>query len=215
MSDPFAKEKLYEALDFFSRNVKYAGKVKLFKLLYYLDLMTFRRTGKTVTGQRYEAWPKGPVPRNLDEEFRDPQSELHRRFDVREHQRIESDVFINLDTDEEQLETYQHSVQFVPSTVHSRTPYSHRFLTRREQDIAKLIAEVFYEAKASEMSDISHNKFGPWQKALLRGKKEGIDRPEVNLMEGVVAVGNKAEELPLEELKELVEDRERLRQALS
>jgi uncharacterized phage-associated protein len=214
MSDPFAKEKLYEALDFFSRNVKYAGKVKLFKLLYYLDLMVLRRTGKTVTGLRYEAWPMGPVPVSLDQQFGDPASELHQRFEIKEHQKIESEILVNLDTDEEQLETYQHSVHFIPSSVRSRTPYTHRFLTLREQGIAKLIAEVFYEAKASDMSDISHNKFGPWQKAIMRAKKEGLDRPEVNLMEGVVAVGNKAEELPLEELKELVEDRERLRQAL-
>ncbi|MDR2214606.1 MAG: SocA family protein [Nevskiaceae bacterium] len=173
MGDPFAQEKVYEALAYFSRNVKYAGKLKLFKLLYYLDLLVFRRTGNTVTGLRYEAWPFGPVPASLDQEFGNPESELHRRFSVERHQRIESEFEVTIDTDPEKLEAYQHTVRHIPGSIRPRAPYRHRFLTRREQLVAEYLAEVFREAKADEMTDISHNKFGPWKKAISRGNKVG------------------------------------------
>lgn len=214
MSDPFTKEKLYEALDYFSRNVKHAGKVKLFKLLYFLDLMVLRRTGKSVTGLRYEAWPMGPVPAELEREFQDPSSELHQRFEVKLHQRIESDLAVSLDTDEAELEAFRSTVQYIPGSIRGHMPYRHRFLTRREQGLAERLAEIFRDANAEAMSDVSHGKMGPWQKAIFRGRREHIERPEINLLEGVVACGDATEELPPEELKELIKERERLRQVL-
>jgi uncharacterized phage-associated protein len=215
VSGPFAREKLYEALDFFSRNVKYAGKVKLFKLLFYLDLMMFRRTGKTVTGLKYEAWPMGPVPADLDREFSEPSSEFRQRFDVTESKRVEYSALVTIDTPAESLGAAARAVSYIPTSIKCRRPGPARYLTKREQQIAAYLAEVFLNAKAEEMSDISHNKSGPWMKARTKGKKQGIDRPVVDLMEGVVAVGNHAEELPPEELRELVEERKRLHQALN
>lgn len=216
MNDPFAKEKVYEALDFFSRNVNHAGKIKLFKLLYYLDLLTFRRTGQTVTGLRYEAWPMGPVPAELDQEFRNRTSELHRRFEVEASHQIErppSDESADLDIGVFQIR--EADIQYVPTTIRGRTPYQHNYLTRREQQIAERLAEIFRDATAEEMTDISHGKTGPWRKAIIRGKREGVERPEVDLIEGEVSCGDRNEELSAQELKELVEERARLRQSLS
>ena len=214
LNDPFSKEKLYEALDFFSRNVRYPGKIKLFKLLYYLDLMAFRRTGQTVTGLTYQAWPMGPVPAELNQEFQDPSSELHRRFDVSEHQKLEQTADVTIDTDEAHLESFTYSLTHIPGSIKSWHPIELRHLTRREKQIAALLAEVFHDAKAAEMSDVSHGKSGPWMKAKTRGKKAGVARPDIDLMEGVVAVGDKKEELPIAELKELVEEHRKLHQAL-
>ena len=53
------REKLINAIIFFLQNTKYCGKTKLFKLLYLLDFMHFRATGRSVTGMKYYAWGHG------------------------------------------------------------------------------------------------------------------------------------------------------------
>ena len=55
------KEKLGNAVIYFSENTEHCHKLKLFKLLYYLDFWHFKETGKSVTGLTYNAWGKGPV----------------------------------------------------------------------------------------------------------------------------------------------------------
>ncbi len=42
-------------------NNKYLGMTKLYKLLYYLDFISFRDHGKSVTGDIYRRLPYGPV----------------------------------------------------------------------------------------------------------------------------------------------------------
>lgn len=208
------REKIYEALAYFSGNVRHAGKIKLFKLLYYLDLMHFRRTGRTVTGLVYKAWHMGPVPAVLDDEFQDSKSELFSRFTVQNSHRVEKYDTPTIDFSEEDVELGAANVAFIPSAIKPKTPYKHQFLTGREMEIAELLAEVFYDAPAKLMTDVSHNKFGPWKKALFKAKKTGIKRPPIDLMEGVVAVGQPKEELPMNELKEIVEERALIDQAL-
>lgn len=215
VNDPFAKEKLFEAIDYFTKNVKYVGKVKLFKLLYYLDLMTFRRTGRSVTGLVYNAWPKGPVPVKLDDQFKKESSELRTRFDVTDSSILEESIDVTIDTDAAHLEAHSGTFTRIPTKIRSRRPVVIRHLTRREQAIAAELAEIFKELRADQMSDFSHGKFGPWTKAIARGKRAGIDRPEIDFMEGEVTVGRKEDELPLEQLRELVEESQKLRQAFS
>jgi uncharacterized phage-associated protein len=48
---------------------KRPGKVKLFKLLYLIDFEAQVRLGQSVTGESYENFPMGPVPRTLWREF--------------------------------------------------------------------------------------------------------------------------------------------------
>lgn len=42
------------------------GKVKLMKLMYFLDFDFFEKYGKSVTGDRYVRMPLGPVPENAE-----------------------------------------------------------------------------------------------------------------------------------------------------
>ena len=55
------REKLNNAILFFAKKM-YLTKTKLMKSLYELDFRHFRETGKSVTGLKYYAWDKGPVP---------------------------------------------------------------------------------------------------------------------------------------------------------
>ena len=70
------REKLINSIIFFAENVKFCGKVKLFKLLYFLDFEHYRVTGRSVTGMEYFAWKMGPVPVDLDSEINSPQEDM-------------------------------------------------------------------------------------------------------------------------------------------
>lgn len=59
-------EKKYKnAVIFFARKIRNGtlGKLKMMKLLYYLDFDFFEKYGVPVTGDKYLRWENGPVPR--------------------------------------------------------------------------------------------------------------------------------------------------------
>ncbi len=60
------EEKYRNAILFFVSHIKALGKVKLMKLLYYLDFDHYEQYGASVTGDEYLRWPKGPVPANAE-----------------------------------------------------------------------------------------------------------------------------------------------------
>ena len=53
---------------FFANKIKNGtlGKLKMMKLLYYLDFDFFEKYGKSVTGDYYLRWERGPVPKMAD-----------------------------------------------------------------------------------------------------------------------------------------------------
>src|SRR3989344_7847794 len=63
------REKLLNAIIYFAAHTLHCGKTKLFKLLCLLDFEHFRLTGRSVTGLKYYAWEKGPVPVALEDEW--------------------------------------------------------------------------------------------------------------------------------------------------
>ena len=56
------RQKLLIAIIYFTKNVKKPSKVKIFKLLYFLDFKHFQQTGRNVTNLDYFALEFGPVP---------------------------------------------------------------------------------------------------------------------------------------------------------
>ena len=59
-------QKKYEnAILFFARKIQNGtlGKLKMMKLLYYLDFDFFEKYGHSVTGDEYLRWENGPVPK--------------------------------------------------------------------------------------------------------------------------------------------------------
>ena len=63
------KNKYRNSILFFTKycNNKYLGATKLNKLLYYLDFISYRDKGISVTGDFYIHKDYGPVPGNIDE----------------------------------------------------------------------------------------------------------------------------------------------------
>lgn len=217
MNSRFEREKLIEALSFFATSVKYPGWIKLLKLVYYLDLVHLRRTGRTVTGLQYNAWPMGPVPETLYGEMQDAKSDLHRHFEIApatKEAAAEYDV-PTIDTDEARLGVdTPRARRWVPGTFKPKEGFRLRYLSKREYEIAKTLAEIFQEATAEQMSDVAHSKFGPWRKALFKGKQQNADRPVIDMLDGIVACCDAKLELPIEELKERIAEREENERAL-
>ncbi len=71
-----SREKLLHAIIYFAHNTKYCGKVKLFKLLYFLDFQHFMEVGRSVTSTEYFAWKMGPVPVALQNELSEPSQDM-------------------------------------------------------------------------------------------------------------------------------------------
>lgn len=155
------RHKLIEATEYFIRHTRHCGLVKLFKLLYFLDMLNFRETGRAVTGLSYTALPYGPVPLPLLNEFHDPKGDLAEAFTIQSPP--------PRDIGEQAP---------VRTLITPRRPEADRYLSVREKRICKEMAEIFFEATADQMSDISHAKNGPWDKARARNPgrwKELID----------------------------------------
>jgi|GEM_PF-694950 len=59
----YHREKYQQALLYFmSQGIQYLGKVKMMKLVYYVDFDHFYQYGTSITGDSYKHLPLGPVP---------------------------------------------------------------------------------------------------------------------------------------------------------
>ena len=148
--------KLLNALIFFSENVLHVGKVKLFKLLYFLDFIHYSETGRSVTGLTYNAWPKGPVPVSLNDEWDNPSRDfgqyvtrLNRSFGTGKVQHaIKARQKVNLD-----------------------------IFTDREVAIMQDLVKKHFQHTAKEMIDASHFESGPWDIVYAKQKQKQAEIP--------------------------------------
>lgn len=139
------RNKLLNAVLFFSKKTTHLNTTKLSKLLYFLDFMHFKQTGYPSIGLRYYAFRRGPVPKdfwleikegNVPEDFRGKftlipkKDELDPSFKELEFRAIENpDLSI---------------------------------FTPREVKILNDLAFIFKDAKASLISEASHLPKEPW-----------------------------------------------------
>jgi uncharacterized phage-associated protein len=147
------REKLLHAIVFFVTNTKRCQKTKLFKLLFLLDFGVFRATGKSVTGLRYFAWPKGPVPKDLFEEFDSPEPDLAalvalRRADLADPEELGFGVSIT-----------------------AKKNFNASLFTRREIETMERLAEIYLDAKASDMVEVTHLAQRPWHQIFVVQKQ--------------------------------------------
>lgn len=151
------REKILNAILYFAKNVKYPSKVKIFKLLYFLDFIHFKETGQSVTNLDYYAWDYGPVPKDLFEEIKSGEVPE----DLRDHLSI-----VPYDKDSEKA-------GFEFKAKHSAEL---KVFSPREQRIMEELVFMFKEVTPKQMSEISHLKNLPWDKTLkTKGKYAKID----------------------------------------
>jgi uncharacterized phage-associated protein len=146
------QEKLINAILYFVKNTRNCRKMKLFKLLYFLDFIHFKYYGTTVTGMEYYAWKLGPVP-----------EKLYNKFSKADSKNNFKDFFkVIKETDSDDKGNY--SFKIIPKAKPDLTVF-----TPKEKKILEDVAFQFKEASATEMSEITHLKNTPWSKTP-RGK---------------------------------------------
>lgn len=133
--------KLLNALIYFSENTINAGKVKLFKLLYFLDFIHFEQTGRSVTGMDYSAWPMGPVPESLNDEWARPSPDFGKHLTRHNHEL---------------------TTKLSRQAVTPKRAFNAHLFTDRESEIMENLAKRYFRANAEDMTEASHFPHGPW-----------------------------------------------------
>lgn len=141
------RERLLQAAVFFAHNTDKLGRVKLFKLLYFLDFMSFRETGHLVTGLSYQAWDHGPVPSELFGELKyEPKADLTAML---------KEVEIQLDQDR------------VFKKLVATVPFDDLYFSPFEVELMTALAAKFKTWTAEEMEAVTHSPVDPWYRVYV------------------------------------------------
>jgi uncharacterized phage-associated protein len=152
-----AKGKRINAIRYFCRHTKYLTETKLYKLLYFLDFLHFKEVGRPVTDLEYFAWSFGPVPTKLFFEIKEKKAPKEILMCIIEEKDIETG---------EKVRTSFKSLQAPDLSVFSE----------RENQILEKVAFIFRDAKAKDMTEITHLRNEPWHRTLeSKGEKARID----------------------------------------
>lgn len=152
------REKLLNAILYFAANVKNPSKVKIFKLLYFLDFEHFKQTGRSVTDLDYYAYDFGPVPKELYQEIgnNEPPDDFSPFFDIVE--------FASEETGKK------------GGMFKAKQKANLKVFSPREQEILKRLVEIYQDVDAKLISEVSHLKNHPWDKTRKeKGRLEKID----------------------------------------
>lgn len=150
-----SREKLIQVVTYFARNVRKLGKVKLFKLLYFVDFMHYKDTGRSVTGLDYFAWKMGPVPVSLYSELDEPEHDWTGKVQFK---------LIDVASGAQML-TIKALAEFDPTQF-----------SRRELKLLETLAKEFFNSSADEMIEKTHLENSPWHKVWERegGRQQPI-----------------------------------------
>lgn len=182
-----SREKLINSIIYFLNNTKNCGKTKLFKLLYYLDFMHFRETGRAVTGLDYYAWDYGPVPKTLYDEINNPSPDLKKN------------VFIPTKAD-------KNDKSFVE--LKAKKKFDNKYFTKRELRILENVAFIFRDVKAEKIMEASHLPNHPWDRTIkTKGEKAKI--------EYTLALDSTDSSLSIDEVLERIKDKEEIKKAFN
>jgi uncharacterized phage-associated protein len=149
------REKLIQAVIYFAENTKFCGKIKIFKLLYFLDFEHYKITGRSVTGLKYCAWKMGPVPTELFDELESPEPDMAGALEFSE------------------IPTYRGKPMMSIKPIKS---FSSELFTKRELKLLESLAREYRETKADDMIEATHLENLPWDKVY---NKEASPRAEI------------------------------------
>lgn len=166
------REKLIEIVKFFAQQTNRLGKVKLFKLLYFLDFTHFRETGRSVTGMDYFAWKMGPVPVELFEEIEAPGDEWSGHVSF-ESIHVQKGTMLKVD---------------------ALSDFDSTHFSKRELRIMQTLADQFKNSIAEEMVEATHLENLPWHQVFeIEGRRQAqipysmsLLKQDKELMEGVI-----------------------------
>ena len=146
------KEKLFNVIIYFLSNTKKCHKLKLLKLLYFLDFEHYRQTGKSVTGLEYYAWEKGPVAKEVYEGIDTP------------------DKFEGLSSYISSFKEAFEDGSGFKMVIKPKKNFDQKLFSKRELKLLSETAEKFLEATGDQMKDASHFINHPWDKTIKEKK---------------------------------------------
>jgi uncharacterized phage-associated protein len=151
------KEKRINAIIYFCKTTNRLSQTKLYKLLFFLDFLHFKETGRPVTDLEYFAWQRGPVPKEL-------------YFEI-QNRTAPPEVLKCIIPQKDEV-TGKTKALFFKTFQKPRM----EIFSDRERKILEKIAFIFKDALAEDMIEITHLKNQPWQKTLdQKGEKAPID----------------------------------------
>jgi len=158
-------EKFIELLLYIARrseNDSKFGAVKLNKLMFYCDFLTYQSTGKSITGHTYKKLPNGPAPKAMLPILK----RLKQSGVIREEER-------------------QYFNRIQKRVVVLREPNVSVFNANEISRVESVI-EALKDGNATEVSDLSHDFIGwkaaalhediPYQIAMIDGTPEADER---------------------------------------
>lgn len=153
----FYRKKLLNAIQFFAEHTKHLGKVKLAKLLHYLDFIHFKQTGYPSMGLKYKTYPFGPLPEKLWKEVAsgEPPSDFTGRIKM------------------SKASGSSNAVWFKAISSPNMDVFSHR-----EVEIMIRLAQEYKYHTAKMMIEDSHSEDQPYAKVVERfGKNRKMNIP--------------------------------------
>jgi len=142
------REKLIQAIVYFSDNTRHCGKIKLFKLLYLLDFEHFRQTGHSVTGMEYRAWKMGPVPIELVQEWDELEPDMRQAIEIKPEL------------------VYDYGRE----NVLPRIGFDPSHFTKRELRLMQSLSDRYKDVFSGKMIDVTQAENGAWAKVWNDGK---------------------------------------------
>jgi hypothetical protein len=160
---PKYRNRLLEAIVYFSGSVKHPTKMVMYKMLAMLDYRHYRDTGLPVTDLEYETWQMGDVP-----------AAFHREI-TRGNDIILPDFLaeaINVSKEEFELMDGKRTVEFGFRPKRGRK-FNPKVFTPRQRKILDEVVDIFKEVPAWLASQASHEPNTPWSRAV---KAEGYNK---------------------------------------
>jgi hypothetical protein len=152
------REKLVNAVLFFTKFTKHCHKLKLFKLLAFLDFEHYRQTGYPSIGLDYQAWPMGPVPVDFNNELDNPGADLRAAVRLSPKKDRDTGKLLRLD-------------------LSPKRNFDPHLFSKRELRIMRELMHYFGDLKGEDMSEFSHLEGLPWRIVYRDGVGNGARIP--------------------------------------
>ena len=158
----YYRAKLLNAVLLFCSKTKRCNTTKLLKLLAFLDFTHFKQTGYPSLGLDYYSWKHGPVPKSFYEEIKGGN--------------VPTDFEDRLAAIPQTWNSENSDVTEYIYTVKPKAKVDVSIFTPREMQIIDLLCDIYHEATASQMSEVSHLHRSPWDTTVKnKGYYKRID----------------------------------------
>lgn len=141
-------EKFTEMVVFFAQELQ-PYKTRLNKLLFYSDFSHFKNYGISISGCRYRAIDKGPVPFNYGSLF-----DFAANNDY-------VDILQSEEADGRMREKF---------VIHGSRLFNEKLFTKEERETIQLVAKKFATTYSKDIIELSHEEDG-WKDNYFKGKK--------------------------------------------